>query len=106
MKHSSGEKEPLLHKRNAKPRESHSIRFSTKVVSVGDDGDVDVADDGDEDLTPSTRRSLFRSSSSLSNVFQALSKSERQEALKKEGVGGAAFLIRDAVLGDANASAG
>lgn len=35
-----------------------------------------------------------------------LTKSERAEALQKQGVGGAAFLIRDAVLGDTNPTAG
>eukprot|EP00977_Amphora_coffeiformis_P023097 scaffold12184_cov164-Amphora_coffeaeformis.AAC.4 len=113
MKHSSGEEEPLLHKLR-KSRESSSVRFSQKIVAVGDDGNVDIMNDGDDaaaaddddDPTPSTRMSLLRSSSSLSDVFHALTKSEREEALKKEGVGGAAFLIRDAVLGDADASAG
>ena len=99
MKGSTSEQKPLL---------SSSVRFSQKIVTVGDDGNVNVVDDDDEDEdpTPSTRMSLLRSSSSLSDVFQALTKSERVEALKKVGVGGAAFLIRDAVLGDANASAG
>lgn len=100
MEGSSNEQKPLLHHR---PTESASVRFSQRLVKVGENGH---AEEEDEDPTPSTRRMLFHSNSSLSGVFEALTKSERQEALKKEGVGGAAFLIRDAILGDSHASVG
>ena len=45
-------------------------------------------------------RVFGRHMSSFRKVFDSFSKSERDEALEMEGVGPAAFLIRDAVLGE------
>jgi hypothetical protein len=50
-------------------------------------------------LVESTAR-LGRSSSFLRQLLDHLSRSERDDALLKEGVGKAAFLLRDAVLED------
>ena len=61
----------------------------------------------DKNVPSSETKPLLRSSSSLSHIFNTFTRSERrQEALKQDGVGGAAFLIRDAVLGLKNQSAG
>lgn len=59
-----------------------------------------------DDLPTPSERQLLRSSSSISYVFQKFTRSEREEALKCEGVGAAAFLIRDAVLGEDNTLTG
>ena len=84
------EEQPLLRK----PSTNGSVRFDESTR------------DGSEISRNGPRPAMLTSSSSLSMVFQRLTKSQRGEALKKEGVGAATFLIRDAVLGDASPSAG
>ena len=56
----------------------------------------------DENAGEAVRQSRFlhRHVSSFRRVLESFSKSEREEALRIEGVGPAAFLIRDAVLGE------
>ena len=90
---SEGENKPLLRKPSGN---NNSVHFS------------DTVEDSlrDRAIQSSQNRTLEHSSSSLSFVFQKLTRSERAEALQKEGVGGAAFLIRDAVLGNSNPAAG
>jgi hypothetical protein len=45
-------------------------------------------------------RSTWSQNSFSSNVWEKFTPSERESALRKDGVGSAAFLIRDAVLGE------
>jgi hypothetical protein len=91
MSSTEREKEPLI-------RKSSSVRFSERVDSTSEREEGQIP-------TPS-ERALLRTSSSISYIFQKFTQSERQEALKCEGVGAAAFLIRDAVLGEDNTLTG
>lgn len=85
------ETEPLI-------RKTSSVRFSER---------VDSSDREEGQIPTPSERALLRTSSSISSyIFQKFTQSERQEALKCEGVGAAAFLIRDAVLGEDNTLTG
>ena len=96
-----GEQQPLLRKTRGSVRfNEDSLRETSSSTRPLTTTSTTASSDNNE------RRSFLHSSSSLSQVFQKLTRSERVEALQKEGVGGAAFLIRDAVLGDANPTAG
>ena len=76
----SSEKQPLL----SSFRKSDSV-ISNRSVTFG------------EEVASPSKRAPLRSASSFMRHF---TDSERLEALEKPGVGAAAFLIRDAVLGD------
>lgn len=99
---SEGEQRPLLPKKQSS---GGSVRFSDSVVDrFRDESSLSTLPPAFGEIAPDRR--LAHSDSSAALIFQRLTKSERAEALSKEGVGGAAFLIRDAVLGNANPSAG
>lgn len=89
------EKQPLLREAST----SNSVRFS----QASEGGEESFNGGG---KSSSSSMPLFRTSSSLSDVFKKFAQSDRDRALEKAGVGGAAFLIHDAVLGDSNASVG
>ena len=98
----SGEQQPLLKKKESG---ASSVHFSDRVVddSLRDQSSLGQLT-GEDDLPQ--RGSLVKSESSVARMFHALTKSQRDQALARPGVGGAAFLIRDAVLGNANPAAG
>lgn len=83
----TGESRPLL--RSQSTRESASVTFDDSSERPGAAAE-----------NAGAARFLTRSNSSISQVLQRFTRSERDRALQKEGVGPAAFLIRDAVLGD------
>lgn len=96
----NGEKQALL------PKESGtgSVRFSDHLdTSERDESSFGKLSRG-QDAVPGSQ--LSRSESSVAQMFKRLTRSERATALSKEGVGRAAFLIRDAVLGSFDPSAG
>lgn len=94
MNDSEREQEPLLRKSST----NNSVRFS--------ETDEVLEPDTENGKAFSAARRILRSSSSLSSVIKRFTRSEREHALKKEGVGVAAFLIQDVVLGEQNASVG
>lgn len=94
MSSSEQETQPLLRKSSTG---NNSVRFSQTSEILGE---------SERALDPVHPGGLSRSSSSISNVLERFTQSQREEALQKEGVGAAAFLIHDAVLGDLNASVG
>ena len=76
-KSTTGEEEPLLQR----PPKSNSVRFSQRVKSIGsDDND---AEDTELSAPSSSEKRIIRSSSSLSYVFEKLTRSEREEAVSE-----------------------
>lgn len=102
MENSNDEGTPLLSSPSQRSESvvserSSSVRFSDTVAPCASER-ASSNDSGNSSSNPSTYRILQRRTSST--LYAKLTQSEREQALERPGVGQAAFLIRDAVLGE------